>query len=357
MTRSTRPSSTLPTLPALARATRPRRPVRSLAAGTLAVGVAATLAACSTSTDPGADGADDDSAPSASAEGWTWTSSGYGTTYALDEAPDSLVVDGYTAAALWDYGVRPAGVFGYGFSDAGALSIGDARVDEMEVVGTDAELNLEKLLALEPDLVIGFGNEDGTAWTWWDDKVTTEATAVAPFVGMKFSGRPVVEVIEDYASLAESLGGDVDSTEVTEAKAVFDEQLDTLRGIAAEKPLTILPLNGAEGLWVGQKNLGQLALLEELGFTIGGPQDQEGWAELSWERVPDHPADVVLSYTGSDEAMASNPVYAGLPAVQAGQVVGWDDKRPFTYASYVEWFDELIAVLDGAEVVSGVPTS
>ncbi|WP_336723504.1 ABC transporter substrate-binding protein [Cellulosimicrobium cellulans] len=321
MTRSTCPSSTLPTP---AREARPRRAVRPLAAGTIAVGLAATLAACSTATDPGADGADDGAAPSAAAEGWTWTSSGYGTTYALDEAPDSVVVDGYTAAALWDYGVRPAGVFGYGFSDTGALSI---------------------------------GNEDGTAWTWWDDKVTTEATAVAPFVGMKFSGRPVVEVIEDYASLAESLGGDVDSPEVTEVKAAFDERLDTLRGIAAEKPLTILPLNGAEQLWVGQKNLGQLALLEELGFTIGGPQDQEGWAELSWERVPEHPADVVLSYTGSDEAMAANPVYAGLPAVQAGQVVGWDDKRPFTYASYVEWFDELIAVLDGAEVVSGPPAS
>ncbi|MFJ4233958.1 ABC transporter substrate-binding protein [Cellulosimicrobium cellulans] len=350
MTRSTCPSSTLPTP---AREARPRRAVRPLAAGTIAVGLAATLAACSTATDPGADGA----APSAAAEGWTWTSSGYGTTYALDEAPDSVVVDGYTAAALWDYGVRPAGVFGYGFSDTGALSIGNAQVDEMEVVGADAELNLEKLLALEPDLVIGFGNEDGTAWTWWDDKVTTEATAVAPFVGMRFSGRPVVEVIEDYASLAESLGGDVDSPEVTEAKAAFDERLDTLRGVAAEKPLTILPLNGAEQLWVGQKNLGQLALLEELGFTIGGPQDQEGWAELSWERVPEHPADVVLSYTGSDEAMAANPVYAALPAVQAGQVVGWDDKRPFTYASYVEWFDELIAVLDGAEVVSGPPAS
>ncbi|WP_353706970.1 ABC transporter substrate-binding protein [Cellulosimicrobium sp. ES-005] len=350
MTRTTRPSSTLPTA---ARPTRHRRPVRSLAAGALAVGLAATLAACSAGTEPGTDGAD----PSAAADGWSWTSSGYGTTYALDEAPDSLVVDGYTAAALWDYGVRPAGVFGYGFSDAGALSIGNARVDEMEVVGADAELNLEKLLALEPDLVIGFGNEDGTAWTWWDDTVTEEATAVAPFVGMRFSGRPVVEVIEDYASLAEALGGDVDSPEVAEAKAAFDERLDTLRGIAAEKPLTILPLNGAEQLWVGQKNLGQLALLEELGFTIGGPQDQEGWAELSWERVPDHPADLVLSYTGSDEAMAANPVYAGLPAVQAGQVVGWDDKRPFTYASYVEWFDELIAVLDGAEVVSGAPTS
>ncbi|MFB8227996.1 ABC transporter substrate-binding protein [Cellulosimicrobium sp. NPDC055967] len=350
MTRTTRPSSTLPTA---ARPTLHRRPVRSLAAGALAVGLAVTLAACSAGTEPGTDDAADDAA----ADGWSWTSSGYGTTYTLDEAPDSLVVDGYTAAALWDYGVRPAGVFGYGFSDAGALSIGTAQVDEMEVVGADAELNLEKLLALEPDLVIGFGNEDGTAWTWWDDTVTEEATAVAPFVGMRFSGRPVVEVIEDYASLAEALGGDVGSPEVTEAKAAFDERLDTLRGIAAEKPLTILPLNGAEQLWVGQKNLGQLALLEELGFTIGGPQDQEGWAELSWERVPDHPADVVLSYTGSDEAMAANPVYAGLPAVQAGQVVGWDDKRPFTYASYVEWFDELIAVLDGAEVVSGVPTS
>ena len=38
----------------------------------------------------------------------------------------------------------------------------------------------------------------------------------------------------------------------------------------------------------------------------------------------------------------------------------WDrfvDPRATTYASYVEWFDELIAVLDGAEVVSGPPAS
>lgn len=351
MTRTTRPSSTLPG-PPRAR----RRPARAVAAATLALGLTAVVAACSPGTDAGSDGAGDDQ-PSASADGWSWTSSGHGTTYELDEAPDRLVVDGYSAAALWDYGVRPDGVFGYGFSDTGALSIGNAQVDEMEVVGTDAELNLEKLLALDPDLVIGFGTEDGTAWRWWDEKITEEATAVAPFVGMKFSGRPVVEVIEDYASLAEALGGDADTPEVAEARAAFDERLDTLRAIAAEKPLTILPLNGAEELWVGQRTLGQLALLEELGFTIGGPQDQQAWAELSWERVPDYPADVVLSYTGSDEAMAANPVYAGLPAVQAGQVVGWDDKRPFTWASYVEWFDELIAVLDGAEVVSGPPAS
>ena len=245
---------------------RPARLTSVVASGALLVG----LAACSAGTEPGASTDDDDASPSTSAAGWSWTSTGHGTTYELDEAPDSVVVDGYSAAALWDYGVRPAGVFGYGFSEGGALSIGNAQVDEMEVVGADAELNLEKLLGLEPDLVIGFGNEDGTAWTWWDEKVTEEATAVAPFVGMKFSGRPVVEVIEDYASLAEALGGDVDSPEVTEAKAAFDERLHTLRAIATEKPLTILPLNGAEQLWVGQRTLGQLALLEELGFTIGG---------------------------------------------------------------------------------------
>lgn len=348
MTRTTRPSSTLPGT---------TRPVRSLAAGTLAVGLAATLAACSTGTDPGA-GADDDAQPAASADGWSWTSSGYGTTYELDAAPDSVVVDGYSAAALWDYGVRPAGVFGYGFSDAGALSIGNAQVDEMEVVGADAELSLEKLLALEPDLVIGFGNEDGTAWTWWDDKVTEEATAVAPFVGMKFAGRPVVEVIEDYASLAEALGGDVDSPEVTEARAAFDERLDTLRGIAAEKPLTILPLNGAEELWVGQKTLGQLALLEELGFTIGGPQDQEAWAELSWERVPDYPADVVLSLHGLRRGDGREPGLRGAArgAGGSGRRLGRQApvhvREPTSSGS-----TSLIAVLDGAEVVSGTPAS
>lgn len=297
--------------------------------------------------------ADTSTAPGTSSGPWSFTDTGFSKTTTLDEAPDSIVVDAYSAAALWDYGVRPTGVFGFGLTEEGGLSVGNADVSQMAIVGQDAEFNLEKLLSLKPDVIVGFGNTDGSGWTWWDEKVQSDATATAPFLPVKFGNRPVQEVIEDYASLAKALGGDIESEAAISAKNAFNERLATLKTLAQEKPqLKIIALNGYDELYVGQKSLGQLALLEELGFTLTGPTDKSGWASLSWEKVGDYPADIVLSYSGTAEQVKDHPVFSALPAVKAGQVVEWDDKRPFTYASYVQWFDELIEVLEAAKPVA-----
>jgi iron complex transport system substrate-binding protein len=52
-------------------------------------------------------------------------------------------------------------------------------------------------------------------------------------------------------------------------------------------------------------------------------------------------------------AFAEAPVYAELPAVRAGQVGGFDDKMPFTYAQYAAWLTEVNAVLSEAKAVTG----
>ncbi|MFS9599365.1 hypothetical protein Q6311_30995, partial [Klebsiella variicola] len=77
---------------------------------------------------------------------------GYGNTITLDHAPERIVVDAYSAAALWDYGIRPVGIFGYGVGNPDVTD----RADEstMTVVGREGELSAEALAALDPDLVI-----------------------------------------------------------------------------------------------------------------------------------------------------------------------------------------------------------
>lgn len=311
--------------------------------GAISMTAVLAVAACGSSTSAAAP------APGQAGVPWSFTDSGYGNTLSLPQAPDSLVVDSYSAAALWDYGIRPAGIFGYGLTEDGGLSVGTADVSQMEIIGQDGELSLEKLLGLDPDLIIGFGNTEGDGWTWWDEKVQTEATATAPFLGIKFGGRPVEAVIEDYESLAEALGGNTESQ--AGAKAEYQAKLAELSAVAKEKPLRIIALNGYDDLYVGQKSLGQLALLDELGFEIAGPAADSGWASLSWEKAADYPADIVLSYAGTAEQVKDHPVFKSLPAVKAGQIVEWDDKRPFTYASYAQWFDQLLAVLEDAEPI------
>ncbi|GAB2579866.1 ABC transporter substrate-binding protein [Microlunatus antarcticus] len=314
------------------------------------------LTACSPAADPG-------TAPPATSEAaqpWSYTT-GFGEAVTLPTRPKVIVADAYSAAALWDYGIRPAGVFGYGLEpNASPLALGNADRAAMQVVGTGGELQIEKLAALKPDVVIGFGNVTtaGAGWTWWDEDVTKQATAVAPFVGVRSVGQKVPDVIEEYRRLAAALGADTTSASVVQAQNAFTAASETLAGTAKRRDLKAIALNGtAADLYVGGPGLPQLGLLNDLGATTVGPPsktsaDGEDWAEVSWELVPDYPADIVLAYVGSAKEFPEISVYRSLPAVKARQTLTWDDKMPFTYAQYASWLTEVDAVYGTAKKVA-----
>lgn len=288
----------------------------------------------------------------AEGDGWSYTT-GYGNTIDLDAAPQRIVVDTYSAAALWDYGIRPAGIFGYGIT--GGQATGNADVATMKVVGTDGEMNMEALADLDPDLVIGYGNsDDPTSWTWWDEPMAQKVNSVAPFAAVKFSGVPLPDVLAEYRNLAAALGGDVDGDAAKSDRAAFDATSDRIRKVAAERPgITLLPLNGDNSsLYAGTTKLAQLGYLSGLGVNFTGPDGDKGWADLSWEQVPSYPADIVMRYVQSHEAFAASPIFVRLPAVAAGQVIDWDDKRPNTYGNYAAWFAELATVMENAREVA-----
>lgn len=288
-------------------------------------------------------------------DGWSYTT-GFGNTITLDAKPEVIVTDAYSAAALWEYGIRPDAVFGYGLEPGSSpLALGNADRESMEVVGTGGDLNVEALAKLAPDLVIGYGNsEKPEGWTWWEDTTTERVNAIAPFAGIKFSAQPVVNVIEEYAGLAKALGADVEGSSAGPAKADFEKASATLKKTLASKPdLTTVALNGdTANLYVGTPRLAQLSLLEDLGVTLVGPGGDEAWAEVSWEKVPDWPADVVLEYVASVEPFADAPIYQSLPAVKAKQVAPWDDKSPNTYVHYTAWLNDLNTVYEAAEDVT-----
>ncbi|MDO9377531.1 MAG: ABC transporter substrate-binding protein [Nocardioidaceae bacterium] len=323
---------------------------RSVLSASMAAGLL-TLTACG--------GGGDGSAPATTSGAWSW-SNGAGLTTELDARPDTVVVDAYSAAALWPYGVRPDAVFGYGLEEgASSLALGDADPDEMDVVGRGGELDIEALAAAGPDLIVGYGSDetDWTQWTWWDDDVAGKVESIAPFAGVAFQ-EDVADVIGQYASLAEALGADVHGAEVVQAEKDFDAAAARLREVVAAEPdLTVLPLNAAglaSGAYVGNEALAQMRLLTDLGVTLAGPDGEAGeaWPEISWEVVDDYPADVVLEYVGSKGEFADAPTYQALPAVKAGQVADWDDKRPSTYASYATWLDEVADAYEAADDVA-----
>lgn len=295
---------------------------------------------------PAADPSTEPSAPPS--QPFRYTPPGYDQlTIELDHPGVRVVTDIYSAAALHPFGIEPVAVFGYGREGAGK---GELDLDQLDVIGLDAEFSLEKLAAAEPDLIIGFGNEDGSGWTWWDEKVTTQATAVAPFVPVKFSFL-APEMIENYRALALLIGG-TDNARAQQQEADFNAAMERVRTIATDTAdwLTILAAQfTADTIWTSQ-SLGQIKLLTAAGLTFVGPPQPEtsAWAEVSWERIGEHSADVLLNHETSQQ-YEDNPVYQNLAAVRAGQIGTWDDKRAYTWSGYAAWLNQIADVLDPAQ--------
>lgn len=285
-------------------------------------------------------------------KGFSYSPKGYhgDVTVSLDEVPDSVVTDVYAAAALQPYGITPSGVFGYGKGQAAA---GDLDFDELNSIGLNGEFNLEKFAAVEPDLVIGAGNPDGSGWQWWDDKVTKQVTRLAPFLPISDDGMLPGEQIEEYRTIAEKLGGAVDSPELDGQRARFERLMDRLRTIGKRKPLKIYAIEINNGkIWV-TKTSSQVRMLIEAGFELVGP-DHSGATKpqpTSWEKIGAWPADVILMHDRSVD-YKDNRLYTNLPAVQADQVGTWNNQRALTYESYNGWLDELVNLLARAEDIT-----
>ncbi len=286
--------------------------------------------------------------PSADQEKFSHSPAGYDLTITLDGPANTVVADFYSAAALHPYGFKADGVWGYGADDPG----NELVVEEQNILGLDADLSIEKLAALKPDLIIGVGNEDGSGWTWWDEKVTAQVADVAPYLPVKMRQLPT-ELIEEYAAIAASLGLDVDTPEVQADKKRYEDALAALEKTAKEKgdSITVLALGASKDEVWTSRYLGVIRLLEEHGVNVIGPDhpEEQPWASTSWENIGDYKADIVLELDSTKDATSDHPTFKKLPAVEAGQVIGWNDKRAYTYKGYADWLEELVELLERSE--------
>ncbi|MGQ4535451.1 ABC transporter substrate-binding protein [Dermabacteraceae bacterium P13264] len=287
---------------------------------------------------------------------WSYDAPGYdGKTVKLDKAPERIVADAYSTQALWPYGVRPVGMWGYGQEEKAMQGV---DVSSMTVVGKDGEFSLEKLASLKPDLLIGYGNKDASGYTWWDEKVTAQATKVAPYLAINFGGRTgdqtVDGIIGMYQDLAKSLGGKVDTPEVEKSKQDYEAAKERLKKAFAARPEITIALTAPtkDKVYFGMDRMAQVKLLKELGIKTVGPVIEEGpWAEETWENMPALKADIILTNTQGSEGVLDNALFKQTAAAKAGQTYEWDDKRPYTYENYAAWLNEFAGQVENAKNV------
>jgi iron complex transport system substrate-binding protein len=329
-----------------------------------ALGLGAALAACG--------GGDDDKAGSgstAAAESGSWTfKDDRGTSVKADHVPANIVAFVGVAAALYDYGVDVKGVFGPTTTTGGKADVqaGDMDVSKLTVLGNVwGQFNIEKYAALAPDVLISTMFDDaGTLWYVPEESKKKILAVGAPTVGISVYDRRMTEPLQRMLALAKSLGGDVTSGEVKQAKKRFEDAAARLRAAAKAKPeIKVLVGSAADTLfYISGTNLSiDLEYFKSLGVNFVEPTNKDktksgGWYEsLSWENADKYPADVIMM-DNRTSAIQPDDITEGtwkkLPAVQAGQVIARNPEPILSYDKCAPLLEDLAKAIEDAKRVS-----
>lgn len=305
---------------------------------------------------PGA--ASQESSPSA---GWSFTDD-HGVTVELPELPARILADVNAAAPLWDFGIRPQGVFGWNVYEDGTFGVAGGNVDPSQVTTTgnvSEPFQLEPAIAFDPDLIVTITWAPDDPLDYWsiDADILPQVQEIAPIAAISAVGRADVNT-RRFAELASALGADLTAPELVEANSRFETAIEDLAATASTRSdLSVLFFSaGPEGLVVANPpDWADLNFYLESGVNAILPDTAPGtfWQELSLEQALTYPSDIIMASErpGSFQLaeLQENPVYSQHPAVKAGQVYGWNQDFIMSYQGMSDAIEHLVAVLDGAQ--------
>lgn len=291
---------------------------------------------------------------------WVFTDD-RGVTITTQGVPRTIVAETTAAAALWDLGVKVAGVVGPSVLANGSNDFQAGSIDFTTVtsLGDYGEYDMEKLVSLAPDLVIDMTIYGDTFWYLESVRETVEK--VAPMLGITMQANPIIDSIERFEELAVAFGAGLDTPEIVEARTAFEQAELEFKTAVSEKPgLTVLVTSpGTDNVYIGSPDwMTDLAYFRDLGLAILTHTTEDFFALISWEEIGTYPADVILVDARGDgmnaEFLKSNAVWNSLPAVIAGQVGNWYAGAPYSRLRLTSIMVELTELIraSNADIVS-----
>lgn len=277
---------------------------------------------------------------------WTFTDD-RGVEVTRPSLPSRIVTNDQAGAALTSLGIRPVGIFSSAPMDQNPILEG-VDLTGIESLGeVYGEINVEKLAALGPDLVVvPFDpRQDGPPFGFIDGPVQGQVQAIAPIAAIDGIKDPV-QVLTRFAELAAALGANLQAPKVAAARKRFEDAGSALRATAAAKSNLLavaVYATPTEGIsFCRPATFPGLRQLQELGLELvvpeGGATDvNEDFANfffdsVSLELAGKYPADLILlDEDTTPEDMAGVPTWAALPAVQAGQIAAFRRLGSWTY--------------------------
>jgi iron complex transport system substrate-binding protein len=221
---------------------------------------------------------------------------------------------------LLELGVRPVGSAGLLDTDGSTSFRRTEGFDTSGITftGPYGEPNLEKVLSLAPDLVVGY---DGDA-SYYED-----LAALAPTVLVQVFDRPLTDGLEQFA---EVVGREEQAAEL---RAAYETRIADLRDGLGDRldSLSLTVVEAGDPGTFYRSDVGQAmgTVVDDLGvLRVDAQAEDTGEEATSLERLGDRSADVVLvvDYSGEQSepdvgttALLDSPLYQRLPAVRAEQ--------------------------------------
>ncbi|KIL52595.1 iron siderophore-binding protein [Jeotgalibacillus alimentarius] len=279
---------------------------------------ALVLAACG--------GESDESSEDESADGGEETAETYTVEHAMGTAeiegtPEKVVIlTNEGTEALLSMGVTPVGAVQSWTGDPWYDHISD-QMEGVEVVGTESEVNVEAIAALDPDLIIGTKLRQ--------EAVYEQLEAIAPTV---MSETLKGDWQENFELYAEALNK---SEEGEQVMADYETRVDELSGQLEEgghleKEISMVRFLAGDTR-IYHKDSFSGIILDQLGFARPPEQDVDDFAEkgVTKERVEAMEGDVLFYFTyetGDGEAnqnaedWLNDPLFQNLEVVQEGNI-------------------------------------
>lgn len=281
----------------------------------------------------------------------------------LAETPKRIFAEHFAALSLMPFGIKPAGIVGYfaGFELP-------AEWSDVELFDLGAgELDIEKLIALDPDISIGFTWDTATKNDFGaiDESTLPGFTDIAPSLCILAVEAPINQSIERFVELAAALGADTTAPVHVASKDAFTAASEAVRSAVAAKPgLTVMAIGPTpDSPYIGNPaSASDLVYMRELGVNFIVPESPDSfasnlWQELSWEQLSAYPVDLYMvdsrpSSMALDDLMKVQ-VFAFQPAAKAGQICPWPVEYITTYDGVTPTLTALADAISKAEIVSG----
>ncbi|MGC4190994.1 MAG: ABC transporter substrate-binding protein [Thermomicrobiales bacterium] len=336
---------------------------RSLIGATAALATSASLigtasaAPATPAASPAGDAVPDGVQPDGS---WAFTDD-RGVTITLPSPPERVFANINAAAPLWDFGIRPIGVFA-GQTAAGNVAWGQVDSSLPNLTTGEGTLDIEALVALQADLYITVTwSPDEPTYQWGIEPARYESVnAIVPYLSLAATN-DIPTSLQRFTDLAVALGVDRESPELIAAQDAFANAVESLRAAADAADTTVLfTYIGEEDAWYAAltSDWADLRFYDSLGTTIVPVDAEPGsyWQELSREQALAYPSDILMN-SGRDgmytlDELQADSTFSAHPAVQAGQVGRWNQDFIMSYPGLTEPLEDLAAILRTARKVS-----